>query len=78
MSRGADLAMVADRLSLDLRRYGHGFPDLFLVGPDGRWSLVEVKAPGDVLRPEQEGWLEYLHAAGFPVSVLHLRWRAAV
>lgn len=71
---GADLAVVADRLSRDLRRYGHGFPDLFLVGPDGRWSLVEVKAPGDVLRPEQEGWLEYLHAAGLPVSVLHLRW----
>jgi VRR-NUC domain len=72
---GRQLAAVADRLSRDLRRYGSGFPDLFLVDPAGGLLLAEVKGPGDQLRPEQEGWLEYLDAHGLPAVVLRLRWR---
>lgn len=34
---------------------GTGSPDLVgLLGPSGRWFCLEVKAPGEVARPEQE------------------------
>ena len=69
---GAQLAAVCERLSRDLRRYGRGFPDLFLVR-DGEPLLAEVKAPGDRLRPEQEGWLRYLPEHGLPTVVVQLR-----
>lgn len=71
---GPQFAAVADRLSRDLRRYASGFPDLFLVGPGGDILLAEVKGPGDVLRPEQESWLEYLNDHGLPAVVLQVRW----
>ncbi len=70
---GTRLAAVVDRLSRDLRRYGSGFPDLFLLDPRGEILLAEVKGPGDVLRPEQEGWIAYFNRSGIPAIVLHAR-----
>ena len=69
---GARLALVCDRLSRDLRRYGSGFPDLFLVDPRGEILLAEVKGRGDGLRPDQEGWLTALNQAGLHAVVLHV------
>jgi hypothetical protein len=67
---GAELAAVCDRLSRDLRRYGSGLPDLFLTHPEReRVLLAEVKAPGDVLRPEQRGWLAHSPDCGIPATV---------
>ncbi|MEO8504949.1 MAG: VRR-NUC domain-containing protein [Acidobacteriota bacterium] len=75
--RGSELAAISDRLSRDLPRYGHGLPDLFLVHPErGSWMLAEIKAPGDTLRPEQRGWLEYLAGHGIAAAVIHLRWHS--
>ena len=30
--------------------------------------------PGDYLRAEQRGWLDYLHAEGLPAAVLRVEW----
>lgn len=70
---GRRIAAVVDRLSRDLRRYGAGMPDLFLVDPGGEVLLAEIKGPGDALRPEQEGWIEFLNGAGLPAVVVHAR-----
>lgn len=70
---GKRIAAVVDRLSRDLRRYGAGMPDLFLIDPAGEVLLAEIKGPGDSLRAEQEGWIEYLNGAGLRAVVVHAR-----
>ena len=72
---GTDLAHVFDRLSRDPGRYRRGFPDLFVVDAAGAYELLEVKAPGDQLRAEQRGWLDYLGSGGIPAHLLTLEWR---
>ena len=73
---GRHLATVCDRLSRDLRRFRRGFPDLFVIDEarEPGFRLVEVKGPGDQLRPEQGAWIDYLNAHGIPASVLRVRW----
>ncbi|MEL7059649.1 MAG: VRR-NUC domain-containing protein [Acidobacteriota bacterium] len=74
--RGRHLALVAKRLARDPGRYRRGLPDLFLVDseePEG-FRLLEVKGPGDQLRPEQTGWLDHFEDHGFPASVLKVVW----
>jgi hypothetical protein len=71
--RGEHLAVVADRLSRDLKRYRRGFPDLFVVrDEEPGFELVEVKGPGDQLRPEQGAWIDYLNENGLPASILRV------
>lgn len=41
-----------------------GFPDIAGVLPGGRLLVVEVKRPGERLRPEQAVWRANLEAAG--------------
>jgi hypothetical protein len=74
---GRVLAPIFDRLSRDLARYDRGFPDLFLIDPDGAPLVAEVKGPNDVLRPEQIGWLEHFAANGLRAAVIHSLPRAA-
>jgi hypothetical protein len=38
------------------------------------YALLEVKGPGDALRPEQRAWLACLVAQGLPAAVLRVRW----
>lgn len=72
---GEHVACVCDRLSRDLARYRRGFPDLFVLRDAAPgFELLEVKAPGDLLRPEQVAWIDYLNANGLPASILRLRW----
>ena len=72
---GERLAAVCDRLSRDPGRYRRGFPDLFVLSDDAPgFELLEVKAEGDQIRPEQGGWIDYLNAHGLPTSVLRIRW----
>jgi hypothetical protein len=73
---GRHLATVLDRLSRDLGRYRRGLPDLFVLTATG-FQLLEVKGPGDRLRPEQIGWLDYLTANDIPCSVLAVEWSTA-
>lgn len=80
--RGRDLALVADRLSRDLGRFRRGLPDLLVAAesPDEsgpKFELWEVKGPGDQLRAEQKGWIDYLGEVGIPARVAKVRWRPA-
>lgn len=76
--QGSHLAAVLDRLSRDLGRYRRGLPDLFLLAPgEPGYVLLEVKGPGDRLRPEQVGWLDYLADCGLPCGVLAVEWTGA-
>lgn len=76
--RGPHLALVADRLSRDLRRYRRGFPDLFLFSEgDPGFELWEVKGPGDQLRAEQKRWIDYLNDHGIPARVVKVQFAAS-
>ncbi len=72
---GPALAKVFERLSLDLARYGRGLPDLFVFPKDKEgFELLEVKGPGDQLRPEQGRWIDYLNANGLPTTIVKVDW----
>ena len=63
--------------------FGDEFPlyfysHLFLTHPEReRVLLAEVKAPGDVLRPEQRGWLAHFADCRIPATVLLLEWESS-
>ena len=64
-------ALVAWLLRAPLR-CRRGFPDLTLLSKGGELSFVEVKGPGDQLRPEQREWLTLLPRWGFSATCLAL------
>jgi len=75
--RGEHVAVVSDRLSRDLKRYRRGLPDLFVLrDEEPGFELVEVKGPGDQLRPEQKAWIDYLNENGLPASILRVSFRS--
>ena len=47
-----------------------GFPDRLLLAPQGRFALVELKAPGRKLRKGQAIVRGWLFSLGFTVHVL--------
>lgn len=51
-----------------LQQSGEGLPDL-LVGIAGKMYLVEVKMPGEPLKPAQEKTFAALRAVGVPVFI---------
>lgn len=53
----------------DLRQFRAGFPDLTVIDENGNIAFVEIKGPGDQLRPNQRLWLERLTKAKFNVYV---------
>ena len=55
----------------DLRQFRAGFPDLTVIDERGEIAFVEVKGPGDQLRPNQRIWIERLIEEKFNVYV----WR---
>ncbi|MDR0216916.1 MAG: VRR-NUC domain-containing protein, partial [Comamonas sp.] len=70
------------RLLLDVKANRTGFPDLVRFWPansehEGRYELVEVKAPGDKLQDNQIRWLTYCTEQGIPVRVCHVQWGTA-
>ena len=73
---GATLAIFCDRLSRHLRRYRRGLPDLLVEAPDSPvgFELLEVKGPGDQLRPEQGAWIDFLNQSGVPTQILKVFW----
>ncbi len=75
---GEHVAVVSDRLSRDLKRYRRGLPDLFVLrDEEPGFELVEVKGPGDQLRPEQGAWIDYLNENGLPASILRISFRSS-
>ena len=47
-----------------------GVPDRLILSPGGKAAFVEVKAPGEKLRPLQQKRKKQLEALGFSVYVL--------
>ena len=57
----------------NLADYRKGFPDLFVVHPDGTPELVEVKGPSDQLQPQQRAWFEVLAKLDIRARVIKLK-----
>lgn len=47
-----------------------GLPDRMVLFPDGRFYMVETKAPEGRIRPVQKAWHEKARRLGFRVEVL--------
>ncbi|MGB3071387.1 MAG: VRR-NUC domain-containing protein [Ottowia sp.] len=72
----AHLKLLFARLLKDVQANRSGFPDLVRFWPEeGRYEMVEVKAPGDKLQDNQIRWLRYCAENGLPVRVCHVHWR---
>lgn len=73
----AHLKLCFERLLLDLKANRAGLPDLIQFWPEeGRYQMIEVKAPGDRLQDNQWRWLEFFVAHDIAVSVCHVVWQA--
>jgi len=65
----------------NLRGYRTGFPDLMLLDPSDKPGLdvstpfvfLEVKGPGDTLRPNQLTWIHKFCTLGIPFQVVSVR-----
>lgn len=57
----------------NLADYRKGFPDLFVVHPDGTPELVEVKGPTDQLQPQQRAWFEVFANLNVRARVIKLK-----
>ena len=57
----------------NLADYRRGFPDLFVVHPDGTPELVEVKGPTDQLQPQQRAWFEVFANLNIRARVIKLK-----
>jgi hypothetical protein len=72
---------IERRLARDVKRRGglaakfvspglDGMPDRIVLLPGGRWAFVELKAPGEKLRPQQTLRKEQLEGLGCRVYVI--------
>ncbi|MEE4382417.1 MAG: VRR-NUC domain-containing protein, partial [Pseudomonadales bacterium] len=71
----AHRAALCAHVAADPVRGRRGFPDLTVLAADG-CRFLEVKGPGDTLRPDQRDWLAFLRSAGIPAGVLEVRFAA--
>ena len=74
----AHLRKWCERILADVKANRTGFPDLIQFWPDeARYTMIEVKGPGDRLQDNQLRWIEYCATHGMPVSVCYLQWQQA-
>jgi hypothetical protein len=74
----AHLRKWCERILLDVKENHTGFPDLIQFWPkEQRYTMIEVKGPGDRLQDNQLRWIDYCAAHGMPVSVCYLQWEQA-
>ena len=74
----AHLRKWCERILADVQANHTGFPDLIQFWPlEGRYTMIEVKGPGDRLQDNQLRWIEYCSMHGMPVSVCYLQWEQA-
>ncbi|MDN4039570.1 VRR-NUC domain-containing protein [Massilia sp. YIM B02443] len=67
-----------ERILADVKANRTGFPDLIQFWPhEARYTMIEVKGPGDRLQDNQLRWIEYCATHGMPVSVCYLQWEQA-
>ena len=53
--------------------YRNGFPDLIVFGPN-HYQLIEVKAPGDVIQPNQKRWFRHFKQLGIPAILMKVAY----
>ncbi|MDQ9171157.1 VRR-NUC domain-containing protein [Oxalobacteraceae bacterium R-40] len=64
-----------NRVLQDIKSNRNGFPDLIQFWPqEGRYRMIEVKAPGDRLQDNQLRMLDFAIRHGMPVSVCYVVW----
>jgi hypothetical protein len=74
----AHLRKWCERILVDVKANRSGFPDLIQFWPaEGRYTMIEVKGPGDRLQDNQLRWIDYCAAHQMPVSVCYLQWEQA-
>jgi len=67
------LAKVLRRMAKNYRHTNDGYPDLVVI-ENGELRFEEVKAPGDVLRPNQLVSINRLREAGLTVDISQVQW----
>ena len=67
------LQNVLRRMSKHFDAAKDGYPDLMII-EDGKVRFEEVKAPGDVLRPNQLIAIQRLRKSGFDVGITQVHW----
>ncbi|MBJ7312948.1 VRR-NUC domain-containing protein [Rugamonas sp. CCM 8940] len=71
------LRLAFERILQDVKANRSGFPDLIQFWPEEkRYSMIEVKGPGDRLQDNQLRWIAYCAEHQMPVSVCYLQWSA--
>jgi DNA polymerase-3 subunit epsilon len=73
LSPPGSLATVLRRMAKNFRHTKDGYPDLMVV-KDGQLRFEEIKAPGDVLRPNQLVSINRLRQAGLAVELTQVEW----
>jgi len=69
------LASIMRAMARDFRSMSRGYPDLLVFQPQTRHlQLIEVKAPGDVVRRHQQVRLAWLQQLGFDAMLWKVRW----
>ncbi len=70
----SDILAVMDLMSNNLKDLKTGFPDLVVFDPEKlTYCLVEVKGPGDQLRPNQKRMLRFFEHKSIPYKVLYVK-----
>ena len=70
-----DLKKMFERILQDVQANRTGFPDLIQFWPaERRYSMIEVKGPGDRLQDNQLRWIDYCATHRMPVTVCYLEW----
>ncbi len=70
-----DIRSILTRMAGNLSDFTSGFPDLVIFYPQSNtYQLIEVKGPGDQLRPNQKRWLRYFEKNKIPYSVVRVKW----
>lgn len=67
------LATIVRAMAKNYQHSGSGYPDLMVL-EDQTLRFEEVKAPGDVLRPNQIISIELLRSAGLQVDITQVQW----
>lgn len=74
----AHLRKWCERILADVKANHTGFPDLIQFWKEERrYTMIEVKGPGDRLQDNQLRWIDYCAEHGMPVSVCYLQWEQA-
>ncbi|NRR30599.1 VRR-NUC domain-containing protein [Oxalobacteraceae bacterium] len=69
------LACSFERILADVKANRSGFPDLIQFWPaEQRYTMIEVKGPGDRLQDNQLRWIDYCAEHQMPVAVCYLQW----